>query len=149
MQKALSVEDAEKMMDEAAEGLAYCNEIGLILSEQLSDYDNKQVLEDLAMLEEVHCTTALWQTATYKLLYGRNGGELLQQCQLRQLNSQICQMLQCQSKQQQQVLHQPATCKTVLNSSYISTLISVVMNMFRSYRSPCSVVTEDLKPILA
>jgi hypothetical protein len=103
MQKSLSVEDAEKVMDEAAEGLAYCNEIGLILSEQLSDYDNKQVLEDLAMLEEVHCTTALWQTATYKLLYGRNGGELLQQCQLRQLNSQICQMLQCQSRQQRQV----------------------------------------------
>ena len=63
MQKELSVEDAEKVMDEAAEGLAYCDEIGSILSEQLSDYDNEQVLEDLARMEEVHCPTALWQTA--------------------------------------------------------------------------------------
>merc|ERR1712086_1118940 len=52
MQKELSVEDAEKVMDEAAEGLAYCDEIGSILSEQLSDYDNEQVLEDLARMEE-------------------------------------------------------------------------------------------------
>ena len=33
------------------------------LSEQLSDYDNEQVLEDLARMEEVHCPAALWQTA--------------------------------------------------------------------------------------
>merc|ERR1712166_1627797 len=52
IQKELSVEDAERVMDEAAEGLAYCDEIGSILSEQLSDYDNEQVLEDLARMEE-------------------------------------------------------------------------------------------------
>ena len=104
MQKELSVEDAEKVMDEAAEGLAYCDEIGSILSEQLSDYDNEQVLEDLARMEEVHCTAALWRTAIYKLLCGRNGGELPQRCQMHQSHNQICQM--CQSRSQRCQMHQ-------------------------------------------
>eukprot|EP00656_Telonema_subtile_P004986 TRINITY_DN12271_c0_g1_i1.p1 TRINITY_DN12271_c0_g1~~TRINITY_DN12271_c0_g1_i1.p1 ORF type:complete len:246 (-),score=89.44 TRINITY_DN12271_c0_g1_i1:218-955(-) len=51
LQKELSVEDVERVMDEAAEGQAYIEEINQILGEQLSEYDNEQCEAVLAALE--------------------------------------------------------------------------------------------------
>eukprot|EP00658_Telonema_sp_P-2_P046029 TRINITY_DN340_c0_g1_i6.p2 TRINITY_DN340_c0_g1~~TRINITY_DN340_c0_g1_i6.p2 ORF type:complete len:150 (+),score=59.49 TRINITY_DN340_c0_g1_i6:144-593(+) len=50
LQKEMSVDDVERIMDEAADSMDYVNEINGLLSEQLVDYDDAQVDADLARL---------------------------------------------------------------------------------------------------
>ena len=55
VQEELSLDDVERIMDDAAEGQQYVEEMNDILSEQLSDYDSEQAAKDLSLLQAVLC----------------------------------------------------------------------------------------------
>lgn len=52
LQNQLSLEDAERIMDENAENLAYVDELSDIVSQNLSEEDNAELEEELAALGE-------------------------------------------------------------------------------------------------
>ncbi|KAL1917590.1 uncharacterized protein VTP21DRAFT_3983 [Calcarisporiella thermophila] len=51
LQKEMSVESVEKLMEETADAIAYQNEIDELLSSQISAQDEEDILEQLAQIE--------------------------------------------------------------------------------------------------